>query len=176
MNDFTPNTTLPPRFAWDWVGWWTLVFVANLPAVVVFGGGVARAGGAAGMASGLAMLYLLGAMVCGVRWRVGRSLVWGGLIVAATQLVPVLQIGSMLVAVWTGDALMGAKRYGTCINTEGADAWGLALANCRVCGVAIFAAQPQIVLALFLGTAVRRYRGDHPIWSTPRTDPDADAP
>jgi hypothetical protein len=167
------SDTPPQRFAWDWVGWWTLMFVGNMPVVVFIAGGLARGGGAVGLVSGLALLYLLGASVCGLGLRVGRSLVWGGLILAATQLIPVIQIGSILLAVWTADFLTGAKQFGEGINTDVAGERGQVAVNFRIGVVVMLAALPLVTLTLFLGTAIRRSRGDYPLWAIYRSDPDA---
>jgi len=161
-----------PHFAWRWVWWWTLAFLANMPLVVIFGGGLARNGGAAGLIGGLGFLYLLGATVCGLRWPVGRSLVSGGWIIAATQIVPVLQFGSILLAVWTTDSVTGAKRFGNSIDTYRTVE---VTVNFQIGAVVILAAQPQVVLALFLGAAVRRRCGDLPIWFSRPADLDAES-
>ena len=100
MSD-TPSP--PPRFAWDWAGWWTLVFAANMPVPVFLGlMAVGSDGGAWGLFGGLVVLYWIGFALCLFRFRVGRSLVLGGVIVALSQLVPIMHVfcGSFGLTMW----------------------------------------------------------------------------
>lgn len=164
-------TPPPQRFAWDWVGGWTLVFVANLPVPLLASWGAVQQGSGVGLFGGVVMLYLLGAAVCGLRWRVGRSLVWGGAVVALTQFFPFLQVGSGILAVMVWDGITGASSFAGGIDPEGPDERGLVRANFGVCAVVFLTAQPLLVVALLVGAGLRAMRGDAPIWFTRSTNP-----
>ncbi len=168
MND------TPPRFAWDLVGWWTLVFVANLPVPLLGSWGAVLHGYACGVFGGIAMLYLLGAAVCGLRWRVGRSLVGGGALVALTQLFPLLQVFSGIFAMVVWSVVTGSSMFFGGSRPESNDMGGMVKGNFEMCALVFLTAQPLIVCSIFLGAAIRFNHGDRPIWFTRPVDPDAE--
>lgn len=172
MNDLTPSTS-PPRFAWDWVGLWTLVFVGNLPIPVLFGQGVVGEGGMCGLFGALAVLYWIGFALCLFRFRVGRSLVVGGVFIAATQLLPILHIlcGSFGLMMW--EAIGGGRFF----SDDGFEASGSGWQTDRNMAAVIivfFTAHPLLVVAVLIGVVIRHVAGDRPIWFARRGDPDAE--
>lgn len=167
------SDTPSQRFAWDWAGWWTLVFLANLPVPLLFSWGVVRNGCGYGLFGAVAMLFLLGATACGLRWRVGRSLCWGGAVVAATQCLPLLQIYAGYFAITLWDEISGVSSFSESITAQGGGGWELMRANFGVCAVVFLTALPFMFLAILLGAGIRSSRGDRPIWFARRTDPDA---
>ncbi|MCU0705157.1 MAG: hypothetical protein MUF18_14385 [Fimbriiglobus sp.] len=153
----------PPRLAWDWVGWWTLVFALNLPVPVMGADLFVRPDGWLGLVGGLAVLFWLGFALCLFRFRVSRSLVWGGAVVAVTQFLPVIQfvcgaIGLDLWEVIGGQALLDGSRDDTRMPGWRGDR------NLGAFAVVLFTAHPMFVIAVLIGAAVRWVRGDRPIW------------
>lgn len=76
----------PPYSLWGWV------YLANLPLATFLGFRVAYGPGWIGMASGVAGLYAAGRWMCRVNPRVVRTVSYGGVIVAAAQCIPILQL------------------------------------------------------------------------------------
>jgi hypothetical protein len=170
------SDTPPPRFAWDWVGWWTLVFVGNLPVPMLFGLSIVGVeGGGWGLFGGLAVLYWVGFALCLFRFRIGRSLVWGGGAVALTQVFPVVQLFSGAFGLGMWDEIGGQSFF----SSEGFDATRPGWQNdpniAALC-IVFFSAHPLLLLAVLIGATIRWVRGDRPLWFTRRTDPDADRP
>ena len=158
----------PPRFAWDWVGWWTLVFVGNLPVPLMFGLWATSKAGVWGMVGALAVLYWIGFALCLFRFRVSRSLVWGALVLAVMQFFPLLQFLAGTAALKLTETVCGRlpdrELPATPVESE-LEAF-----------VAVFlSAQPLWIIAILIGAFIRRRRGDHPIWSNRPADPDATA-
>lgn len=156
--------THPPqsRLAWDWAAAWTGVFVANLPvpallALMVVG----SEGGVWGLFGGLAVLYWIGFALCLFRFRVGRSLVWGGVALAVCQLLPVLQIGCGCFGLGMWDELGGQSFFSD-------DGWDHTRTgwqndpNIAAFAVVFFTAHPLLVLAVVIGAVIRWFRGDRP--------------
>jgi hypothetical protein len=164
----------PPRFDWYRVRWWTFVFVANLPVPLLASWGAVLEGGGVGLFGGLAILYLLGATVCALRWPIGRSLVQGGIVVALTQLFPMLQVGCGVLAVFIWDAIIGSSAVDSDLIADNSSCWGLVKGNFKVCVLVFLTAQPLMVLSIVIGAWFRYIRGESPIWFTRRTDPDAE--
>jgi len=162
------------RFAWDWAGAWTGVFIANLTVPVLFGlMVVGPEGGALGLFGALAVPYWIGFILCGFRFRVGRSLVWGGGILAVSQVLPILQIvcGAFGLGMWDeigGHSFFSDERWDHTQSGWQNDP------NVGALVVTFFSAHPLLVLAVLIGATVRWYRGDRPIWFTRRADPDAE--
>jgi hypothetical protein len=71
---------------------WSAVCAANMIVPLLFGLSMTEAGGRLGMAYGMATLYFAGCVMCIRFWPVGRILVVGGILVAASQLIPILHL------------------------------------------------------------------------------------
>jgi len=87
---------------WVWPASWTPVFALNLIVPLVLAGGVLDDRGWAGAYWGVAVSWALGFAACVARPALGRVLTVGGLTVACTQLVPVLQFLAGAAAVTIG--------------------------------------------------------------------------
>jgi hypothetical protein len=163
----------PPRFAWDWAGWWTLVFVGNLPLPLLFGWGVVGSGGLFGLFGALAVMFWVGFALCLFRYWVGRSLVAGGAVVAVTQGVPILHIACGLFGEWVW-LRMGGRPLMLADTPQGFGGWR-GDPNVAALVVVFCTAHPLLVCTVLMGAVVRWFRGDRPIWFTRKPDPDADA-
>jgi hypothetical protein len=158
------TTSPPPQFAWDWAGWWTLVFVGNLPMPVALGFSVVeREGGAWGLVGALAVLFWVGFALCLFRFRVGRSLVWGGVVFAVCQFFLVIHLfcGAFGMGLWEN---MGGQSF---FSSEGWDHTRTGWQNdpniAAFC-IVLFSAHPLLLLAIVIGLAIRWCRGDYPLW------------
>jgi hypothetical protein len=76
----------PPLLAWSWV------YIANLCIPVLWGSMVTREGGRVGMVTGIIVVFALGCRACYVSRKAVLTMVYGGWIVAASQLLPILHI------------------------------------------------------------------------------------
>lgn len=110
MDEFIPEEN-PSR-----LGMWSIAFASNLIVPLLIGWTVTQEGGRIGMGAGIGLLWYLGYRVCVASDWCGRALVIGGILVAATQFCPILQIftGIMSVGfanhVWPGSfADMGIR-------------------------------------------------------------------
>lgn len=83
----------------DWQWGWALAVVANLPVPLLFGFAVVAHGGLFGMLAGIVAFWLVGAAVVACVPRLRAVLVYGGAVLALTQVLPVLQIVAGVVAV-----------------------------------------------------------------------------
>lgn len=175
MSDAPPDPKPPSRFDWTWAGYWTLVFLANLPVPAFLAIGILPSIGLLGLAAGLVVLYWVGLMVCGCRFRVGRSLVWGGIATAVSQFLPILQFAcgmlGLLVWRWTSGCELGS--FDNVGEDDGRDL-GSPIDGVGAFVVVLLTAQPMWVVAILTGALFRSWAGDTPIWSHPPADPDAD--
>ncbi len=99
MDKFIPEK--PPSR----LGLWTIAFGVNLVVPLYIGCHVTNDGGRIGMAAGIGLLWYLGYRVCGMSDAWGRAMVFGGIVVAPTQLLPILQIIAGVVSVNLAGAL-----------------------------------------------------------------------
>ncbi len=76
------------------VGAWTMVVAANLPVPLAFGMLVTDAGGRAGMACGVLLIYWLGLHARNTAPRAMIAVIRGGWAVAALQILPILQMAA----------------------------------------------------------------------------------
>jgi hypothetical protein len=90
------------RDSWAWAVAWHPVFGINLIVPLVLASGVLEGRGQVGMYCGIAFYWVLGFMTCASRPSLGRVLVTGGVIIACTQLMPVLQFTAGFAAVMIG--------------------------------------------------------------------------
>jgi hypothetical protein len=162
------SDTPPSRFAWDWAGGWTLVFAGNLVLPLMLASGNVSRNGWFGLVGGLAVLFWIGFAVCLYRFRVSRSLVTGGALVAFSQFIPILHpvCGVFAMKVW--EDVGGAE-----IEPRDEISPGR-LGPLGAFVVVLLTAQPLVALSVLLGTFVRWRYGDTPLWSNSRTDPDAE--
>ena len=72
--------------------YWFFVFAANLIVPLFFGLGMTNEGGRWGMATALSLIWFFGHMCCSRSKEMGCILVVGGLLVAITQIFPMLHI------------------------------------------------------------------------------------
>ncbi|WP_165246416.1 hypothetical protein [Paludisphaera soli] len=89
---------------------WTLVMVANLPVPLTLGMIVTDAGGRLGMACGVALIYWLGLHACRVARQTMVAVVRGGSVVAAFQILPVLQMAAGMAGVILA-SVVGSARF-----------------------------------------------------------------
>jgi hypothetical protein len=86
--DEPPTGATRPGFAWQVAWFW--VFGANLVVPLIYGLEVTRTGGRWGMWIAVAFTWLCGHLACGRR-PLGAIFVIGGVVVALSQLFPMLQ-------------------------------------------------------------------------------------
>lgn len=160
------TTSPPPQFAWDWAGWWTCVFGANLPVPLIFGLWATSKVGTWGMVGALVVLYWIGFALCLFRFRVSRSLVCGALVLAVLQFVPLLQFLAGAAALKFTETVCGRAPDRELPATQ--------VESDLEAFVAVFlSAQPLWIIAILIGTCIRHWNGDYPLWSARRADPDA---
>lgn len=161
------------RFDWGWAVLWTLVFVANLPVPVLCAGMFVAPDGWFGLCGGLAVLFWVGFALCLFRFRVGRSLVWGGGIIALSQMFPVLQLfcGAFGLGMWE---TIGGQRLLRDEDFHGPEPGWQGDQNIAALTVVFFTAHPLLVIAVLIGAFARWVGGDRPIWFTRRPDSDAE--
>src|SRR3954465_10442095 len=75
-----------------WHHAWTAVLAANLVVPMGFASSVIGKGGRAGMALAVGVLWLAGDMAGSLSRRTRSALLYGGVVVALTQLLPLLQM------------------------------------------------------------------------------------
>lgn len=93
-----------------WHHAWTIVFAANLVAPTMFARGMVGEGGRVGMGVAVALLWLAGDLA-GVRSPRSRPvLLCGGLAVALTQFVPLLQFIAGLIGLRVGGLVLPIPR------------------------------------------------------------------
>lgn len=167
------SSTGQSRLAWDWAGAWTGVFVANLAVPVLFGFNVVGKEGVYGLIGALAVLFWIGFAICLFRFRIGRSLVLGGVAIAIFQVFPILQIicGALGLTVW--DQIGGHGFFSSDGVDDARRGWQHD-PNIASFVVVLVAAHPLMVLAVMFGAYARWHYGDRPIWFTHRTDPDTE--
>lgn len=170
MSDAPPDPKPPSRFDRDQAKLWSSVFLANLPIPVLMAHGATSGRGIAGLIAALAVLYWAGLVLCAGRFRVGRSLVQGGVVVALSQFFPVLQAlsGMFALVIWksaTGYPLW-VFHDPNCSNDQPA------IYNLGVFTVVLLTAQPLWIIAILTGAFFRWQIVDTPIWRNPSADPD----
>lgn len=84
---------------------WTWVFLANLPVATFLGCHAAYGPGLFGMGLGMAVLYAGGRWRCRANPRAVRMVSYGGLITAALQIIPLLQIFAGILGIAAARAL-----------------------------------------------------------------------
>jgi hypothetical protein len=152
------NATSPKRFDWVWVLAWTLVFVGNLPVPLIMGLTATRCGGRIGLAGGLAVVYWVGLVLNGWRFRVGRPLTLGGVWVVALQILPALQLSSGYLAWWGWTQVSGVE-LGTPVTA--ADGGAVLLThNVGAFVVVLVTALPLGTVAVLVDTFERWLRGE----------------
>lgn len=151
------SSSPPPRFAWDWVGWWTLVFVGNLPVPLIMGLVATRCGGRIGLFGGMAAVYWVGVVLTGFRFRLGQPLTLGGVWVAVFQLLPVLHLGSGYLAWWVWGRVSGVELGSPDPEFDGSH---LLTHNVGAFGIALVAALPLVSVAVLVDTFERWLRGE----------------
>lgn len=77
---------------------WSRVFALNMIVPLLFGLPMTFGIGWVGMFAAVPVLFALGGCVCACQPNIGRALIRGGVLVALSQLFPVLQIMAGLVA------------------------------------------------------------------------------
>lgn len=90
---------------------WVAVALLNAPIPAAFGSMLTDAGAKVGMYGGIAILVLAGWIVCAKSVTIGRQLVLGGIVVAFSQLTPILQFyaGAMSIHLVDRSGLPGVK-------------------------------------------------------------------
>lgn len=71
---------------------WSLVFAANLVVPLMAGWQITEHGGRIGMSCAIVGYWFVGVVACARGWSVGLALILGGVLVAASQLLPLLQL------------------------------------------------------------------------------------
>ena len=168
------TTSPPPRFAWDWALAWVGVFAFNLPIPLLFGVCVVGEGGLFGLVGALAVIFWFGFALCLFRFRVGRSLVAGGGVVAVTQFLPLLHLICGMFGMYMWEAIGGTPL--PAFDSDEAvptDTGWQHDPNLAAFLIVFFTTHPLIVAALVLGAGVRAMYGDRPIWANTPADPDA---
>ena len=127
MKEHDPKATRLLR-----VGW-TLVFLANLRVPLLFGWGLTDWGGRIGMFAAIGPLYLVGRESCARVRGMNSVIIWGGMLVALSQVYPMVHVFA------GGFAFRTAGNLGLMTNEWDVDG---ALAGCIVTlltGVVLFA-------------------------------------
>lgn len=168
-------TAAPPaRFDPKWACYWTVVFSANLPMPVLFAAQTVAESSQLGVLAGFAVVYWVGLVLCGFRFRVGRSLVVGGAILIPLQLFPIPQAVLTLIADLTWEWAGGRQIISVPVAYEnGASVTENSLG---AFWIVLFAAWGMSLLAIFFGAGARNLAGDHPLWwgKPAGADPDAE--
>jgi hypothetical protein len=112
MDEFSPEKA-PSR-----LGMWSIAFASNLVVPLFLGWMVTQQGGRIGMGAGIGLLWYLGYRVCGGSDACGRALVIGGILVAATQFCPILQIFTGVMSVGFADHVWPGSFANMGIRTE----------------------------------------------------------
>lgn len=162
-------------FDWKWAGYWTLAFLANLPVpiagIVTYVVESARPG----VFSGCLVVYWVGLILCGCRFRVGRSLALGGALLIPFQFLPIPQVLFAMIA----DGMWSSAAGNSIISIHGFVDTGAFGPESSLAGffVVLFSAWWMCVMAVWLGTVARWVHRDHPLWRNrpAHTDPDADS-
>lgn len=84
---------------------WLVVFLANLPVPLFFGWAFTTQHGRFGMATAIVVWWLLGHQVCKASRWCGLAIVAGGIFVAMSQFLPVLQLYAGAVSLGIGSRL-----------------------------------------------------------------------
>jgi len=87
---------------------WSLVFATNLFVPLLLAMSITERGGRLGMSCVILAYWFLGVVACARGWRFGLAMLVGGILVSASQLLPVLQLvaGMLSLMAWsppTGD-------------------------------------------------------------------------
>jgi hypothetical protein len=154
----TAARSATPRFNWVWVLAWTLVFVGNLPVPLVMGWVATRCGGRVGLIGGFAVVYWVGLVLNGWRFRVGRPLTLGGVWVAVLQILPALHLGIGHLAWWGWTQVSGVE-LGTPVPADGGGAV-LLTHNVGAFVVVLLVALPLGTVAVLVDTFERWLRGE----------------
>jgi hypothetical protein len=112
MDEFIPEEN-PSRLEM-----WSIAFASNLIVPLLIGWMVTQEGGRIGMVAGIGLLWYLGYRVCVASDGCGRALVIGGILVAATQLCPILQIFTGIMSVGFADHVWPGSFADMGIRTE----------------------------------------------------------
>jgi len=86
---------------------WTIVYALNLVVPAFLGWEMTERGGRIGMAAAVMAGWTAGTFICHQSHRLGVVLVRGGAWVAASQFVPVLQLGAGIVGILCWNAIAG---------------------------------------------------------------------
>lgn len=132
------------RKTWSIVAAWSFVFVGNLFIPGMFGLGVAGESGLPGLLMALALLWVGGWFVCVKFPRMGRCLLLGGVCTGMTQVFPVLQFGSGMIAL----------RSLAILNSDGRELHQITLSAPSAFLVTIWTAGPLMTVALIIGYGI----------------------
>jgi hypothetical protein len=119
MKETDPTSALPLRVGWP------MVFLANLPVPLLFGWGVCDWSGRIGMFAAIGLLYVLGREICRRVRGLDLIMICGGVLVALSQVYPMIHIFS------AGLAFRTAERLGLLESTKVPDVAG-AFTGCIV--------------------------------------------
>jgi hypothetical protein len=90
---------------------WTVVFALNLPVPLFFGWDMTHLGGRIGLAVAVVAGWAAGMFICYQTHQLGVVLVRGGAWVAASQFVPVLQLGAGIVGIVCLNRIAGHRAF-----------------------------------------------------------------
>jgi hypothetical protein len=114
MKETDPTSALPLRFGWP------MVFLANLPVPLLFGCGVCDWSGRIGMFAAIGLLYVLGREICRRVRGLDLIMICGGVLVALSQVYPMIHIFSAGLAFRTAERLGLLESTKTVPNVTGA--------------------------------------------------------
>lgn len=160
MNESPP----PSRFDWPLAVYWTLVYSVNLCVPVLFGIASVPESAYPGMALGVVVIYAAGVLLCGYRFRSGRSLLWGGSMIAVTQVVPLhyFLVGGTALELWAGVSGVNLRHFSD--GREPPEPSMVPICCLGTFVVTLLTAQPFLLAAFLLGALTRWLAGDRPIW------------
>ncbi len=115
QSPLTEGERLPSPLPADWstalLAWWPVLLAVNLVVPLALGWSMLEARGKLGVAVAVAMFAVAGWLLCLFVPQVARRLMVGSIFVAASQLIPVLQlvlgIFAFAIAVQFGHAITG---------------------------------------------------------------------
>ena len=90
---------------------WVFVFALNMAVPLLFSSSLTREHGKLGMSLAALLLFASGCYICAVARKLAAALIAGGVLVALSQLFPILQIIAGMIGMSVGETL-GLARIG----------------------------------------------------------------
>jgi hypothetical protein len=128
---------------------WVTVLAANLVLPAQLGWEVTRGGGRLGLVAAVVLLWAAGHLLLARGPALGEPLVLGGVVTAAAQFFPVLQLMAGLTSLWVVERLTGPP--------EAHLPFGSGLTDAKAFAATILTAAQVAIVALVFGPVVRLF-------------------